>query len=146
MEHNKVNLIKLINQLYRYTQCHIDEVLTKFNLSSGTYPFLLVLNNKEGVSQNFISKELSVDKSMSARAIKRLLELGYVKKEENETDCRACKLFLTDKAKKIIPDIITEINNWIDEITGELNNEEKERVISFLDNILSRAKQCKKDR
>ncbi|MBC2581200.1 hypothetical protein [Clostridium sp. DJ247] len=59
MKHDKTQLIKLVNQLYRCTQSHIDEALTKFNLSSGTYPFLLVLNRNEGISQNFISKELN---------------------------------------------------------------------------------------
>ena len=143
MKKDRPSLTKVTNCLYRYTQSYTDEALAKFQLSSGTYPFLLKLYHNEGISQNQISKELNVDKAMSARSIKRLIELGYISKEENEEDNRAYRLFLTDKAKNIVPDIINEINKWIDIITEDISDIEKEQVINFLEKILNNAKKHK---
>jgi DNA-binding MarR family transcriptional regulator len=143
MKDDRPSLIKLTNYIYRYTQSYTDEVLAKYNLSSGTYPYLLRLNKNEGISQNQISKILNVDKAMSARAVKRLIELEYIKKEENEEDTRAYKLYLTDKAKAIIPNIIAELDRWIDMISEGLKEEEKKNVLYSLQIIMDNAEKHK---
>lgn len=144
MEEKKSHLIKLINKLYRYTQSYIDEALKRFNLSSGTYQFLLVLSKNEGISQNEISKRLNVDKAMSARSVKRLMKLGYIRKGVDEEDCRACRLYLTDSAKAIIPEIIIEINKWINIITKDSSEDEQRDAVDFLSKALMNAKGFKK--
>ncbi|WP_234118061.1 MarR family winged helix-turn-helix transcriptional regulator [Clostridium hydrogenum] len=137
------NLTKLTANIYRCTQCYLDKKFEKFELTIGTYPYLLVLNRLEGISQNDISKELDVDKAASARAIKKLIELGYVIKEENKEDIRAYKLYITDKAKAILPEILETIHGWID-ILVEGNNEERiETSMNFLEDVLQNAKKHK---
>lgn len=143
MEDKRPFLIKIINKLYRYTQFYTDNVLQKFQLSSGTYPYLLILYENEGISQNQISKELNVDKAMSARTIRRLIELNYIKKEEDAEDCRAYRLYLTDKSRAIIPQIINEIDNWIYLISKDSNLGEQELAVEFLSKALNNAKNYK---
>jgi len=143
MRKGRPSLIKFTNTLYRITQAYSDEALKKYELSSGTYPFLMKLNEKEGISQNQISKELSVDKAMSARSISKLIDLGYIRKENDETDSRAYKLYLTDKAKEIIPDIQDIINNWIDFITEDFEEEEKDQIVRLAEKALNNAKRFK---
>jgi len=143
MRKERPSLIKFTNTLYRITQAYTDEALKKYELSSGTYPFLLKLNEKEGISQNQISKELSVDKAMSARSISKLIELGYIRKENDEADSRAYKLYLTDKAKGIIPDIKCIIHNWIDIITEDFEEEEKDQIVKLAEKALNNAKRFK---
>lgn len=145
MQDKRSPLIKLINKLYRYTQSYTDDALKKFNLSSGTYPFLLMLSRNESISQNQISKKLNVDKAMSARAIKRLIDLGYVKKDVDEEDSRAYRLFLTDSAKVIIPEIIDEIDKWIDIITSDSSEDDQRLAVDFLHKALINAKKYKED-
>lgn len=140
MKDKRPSLIKLINILYRCTQAHTDEVLEKFQLSSGTYPFILALKENEGICQNQICRDLNVDKAMSARSIKKLIELGYITKEENTEDSRAYKLYLTEKAKKIIPEIISELQHWIDTITEGIPKEETDIAINVLGKALYSAK------
>ena len=99
-------LLKLNNKIFRTTQGYLDKVLKKYELSSGLYPYLLVLRENEGISQNQISKELGFDKAMSARTITKLIKLGYLNRKEDEDDSRAYKLYLTEKAKVTIPNVI----------------------------------------
>ncbi len=140
MKEDRPSLLKLTNYLYRYTQSHMDQVLEEFQLSSGSYPFLLMLNKNEGISQNQISKELNVDKAMSARTIKRLIELDYIKKEENPNDARAVRLYLTDRAKAVLPKLVLELRGWVDIITEGLTIQEKEAVVGILEKIMDNAR------
>ncbi|MEG0771751.1 MarR family transcriptional regulator [Clostridium sp.] len=136
-------LIKFVNTISRITQSYTDEAMAKFNLTTGTYPFLLVLYNNEGINQNEISKELNVDKALSARAIKKLIELQFIEKKNDEKDSRAYKLYLTDKGKEIVPEIKKEILHWISIITADLCTEEKVILGQLLDKVLNNAKEYK---
>ncbi|GFZ30681.1 MarR family transcriptional regulator [Clostridium zeae] len=143
MDDSRTSLIKLVNKLYRSTQAQLDVSLEKFNLTSGMYSYILILENHEGISQNCISKKLNVDKAMSARTIKKLIELDYIRKEVDEEDSRAYRLFLSDKARKIIPEIKKEIRDWIDIISLGSHEEDVDKVIAFLNNALKNAKNYK---
>lgn len=133
-------LIKLTNNIYRCTQVYIDRKLKKYSLTTGTYPYLLVLSKKEGINQNDISKELNVDKAMSARTIKKLMSLGYIRKEENRKGVRSYKLYVTDKAKSIIPEIIDTIHSWIDILVDGNDRENIDTSVEFLERILQNGK------
>ena len=143
MNDRRASLVKLANMLYRCTQAYTNEVLKKYRLGSGNYPFLMILFKNEGINQNQISRELNVDKAMSARVIKNLIELGYLMKEEDPEDSRAFKLYLTEAAKAIIPDIKKELRIWNETITKDLSENEKDKIIDLLSMVLKNAKNCR---
>jgi len=143
MTSGKPSLTKLANNLYRCTQAYTNMALSKYQLSSGTYPFLLTLYVKEGISQNQISRELNIDKAMSARAIQKLSKLGYLKKEGNNDDSRAYKLFLTDMGKELVPLVKEELLRWNEIITKDLEEDEEEKIIDILSKVLENAIKCK---
>jgi len=136
-------LIKLNNKIFRTTQVYLDKVLKGYDLSSGSYPYLLILREHEGISQSRISSELDCDKAMSARTITKLINLGYLDRREDETDSRAYKLYLTEKAKVIIPKVLDEIHKLVHLITVDLNEEEKITTIDSLNVILNNIKKIK---
>lgn len=130
-------LIKYNSKIFRNTQIYLDRVLKKYELSSGSYPYLFTLEENEGISQNKISKELGCDKAMSARTISKLIALGYIYKSEDKTDSRAYKLYLTEKAKRVIPRVHEEIYTLVALITEGITTEEKLITIDSLKKILS---------
>ena len=135
-----MGLIKLNNRVFRTTQGYLDEVLKEYELSSGSYPYLLILRENEGISQNKISKELGCDKAMSTRTITKLIKLGYLDREEDKDDSRAYKLYLTEKAKGIIPKVLEEIHKLVHLITKDLNEREKIITIESLNKVLNNIK------
>lgn len=143
MQEENGALIKYINTISRITQIYTDEAMVKLNLTSGTYPFLLVLYRKEGINQNEISRELNVDKAMSARSIKKLIDLQYIEKKEDERDSRAYKLYLTEKGRAIVPEIKKEIQQWIKVITNDFSKDEAVLLEELLSRVLSNAKKHK---
>lgn len=140
----KRNLLnKYISMIYRASQGYVDKALKKYDLSSGTYPFILALYDNEGINQNALSEYVKVDKALSARAIKRLIELGYVKKIINNKDARAYKLYLTEKAKAVVPEVREALDAWLHIITNGLTEEEKETAECLLQNMYMNIKESK---
>jgi DNA-binding MarR family transcriptional regulator len=141
MQNARIPITKLTGGIYRNTVEYTNEVFKKYSLGSGTYPYLMILyNNKEGISQNQISRELAVDKALSARVIKKLIDLDYIRKETNTKDSRAYCLYLTDKAKTIIPAMKEELGIWNEIMTQNLTEEEKDNITDLLSKVLGNIK------
>jgi DNA-binding MarR family transcriptional regulator len=140
MEDDTMNFIKINSNIFRSIQTYLDKVLKKYELSSGSFRYLFVLEKNEGISQNKISKEIGNDKAMSARTITKLIELKYVYKEEDAKDNRAYNLYLTAKAKEVIPKIREEIHTLVDIVTEELSEEEKSTTMNSLKVIYDKTK------
>lgn len=139
MGNESMNLMMLNSKIYRNTQSYLDKVLKQYDLSSGSFRYLFIMEKNEGLCQSRISELIGHDKAMSARTISRLTEVGYVVKIEDQLDSRAYKLYLTDKARLILPQIRKEIDKLIELITGELTAEEKEITLSSLVKVLNKA-------
>lgn len=129
-----------ISKIYRYKDSYLSRKFKKYNLSSGSFSYLLTLSRNEGISQIQISKEVGNDRAMSARTINKLIEQGFIYKVQDENDGRAYKLYLTDKGKQILPFIQKEIQEVIDFLTRDLTEDEKEITINSLKNIFEKSK------
>lgn len=143
MEKEAMHFIQLNSKIFRNTQIYLDKVLKKYELSSGSCPYLFILEKNEGISQNQISKEIGNDKAMSARTITKLIALDYVYKKEDERDSRAYKLYLTVKAKDVMPKIHEEIQTMVNLVTEDLSEEEKLNTMKSLKKIFDSTQRLK---
>jgi len=113
---------------------------SKFGIGSGQYVFLIHLYSNDGINQECISSNLNIDKGTTARALKRLEELGYIMRVVDEEDKRAYRVFLTDKAKYIEKEffeILAEANRVL---TKDFTEEEKALAISLLKRMVNNSK------
>jgi len=136
-------LLKLNNKIFRYTQIYLDKVLKEFDLSSGSYPYLLILKDKDGINQNRISEELGYDKAMTTRTLAKLINIGYLDRIKDDDDYRANKIYLTDKGKEVCVKILGKVHELVQLITTDLNEEEKVTTIDSLNKILCNIKKIK---
>lgn len=143
MEIENMHFIILNNKIFRNNQIHLDKMLKKFELSSGSMPYLFILERKEGVSLHELSRKIGNDKAMTTRTIKRLIELDYVDKVGKEGDCRAYQLYLTQKAKGVLPEIHRKTQEIVDLITVDLSQEEKDVTLSSMRKIFIRTQQLR---
>ncbi len=133
-----MHFIMLNNKIFRNNQIQLDKVMKKYGLSSGSMPYLFILEKNEGVSLHQLSQKIGNDKAMTTRTIKRLIELGYVYRVGKDGDCRAYQLYLTEKAKVILPRIHGEIEELVDLITEDLTPREKEITLAAMKKIFMR--------
>ena len=136
-------LLKLNNKIFRYTQIYLDKVLKEYQLSSGSYPYLLILKNNDGINQNRISEELGYDKAMTTRTLAKLINIGYLDRIKDDDDYRANKIYLTEKGKDVIVKILGKVQELVQLITLDLNEDEKEITIESLNKILCNIKKVK---
>ena len=130
-------LLKLNNKIFRTTQVYLDKVLKKYELSSGSYPYLLMLRHEDGINQNQISEKLGYDKAMTTRTLTKLMKLGYLERNKDETDHRANNIYLTKKANVVIENILDEIHELVQFMTKDMDDEEQINTIKYLKKILA---------
>ncbi|MEY8353120.1 MarR family winged helix-turn-helix transcriptional regulator [Lachnospiraceae bacterium 54-53] len=133
-------LSKFTGSIYRCTQAYTNEILKQYGLSCGSCSYLMTLYHNDGINQNQISRELDIDKAMSAREIKKLIRLGYVEKEVDRGDARAYRLHLTERGRSVIPDIRQVLHAWNDAVTRNLDETERKELIRLLDVVLKEAR------
>ena len=133
-------LLKLNNKIFRYTQIYLDKVLKEYELSSGSYPYLMILKDKDGINQNRISEELGYDKAMTTRTLAKLIDIGYLDRIKDDDDFRANKIYLTEKGKNVTVKVLEKIHELVRLVTLDLNEEEKVNTIDSLNKILCNIK------
>jgi len=142
---NQESIVRLISCIYRYSQIHIAKKLGAYNIGSGQFSFLMALYHCDGVSQESIAKTLRVDKATTARAIKKLIETGYVFKERNPLDKRMYQVFLTERAKKIKPKIVKILSEWTEFLRSDFTKEERVLFTKLLKKIVKNASSIKQN-
>ncbi|WP_297424740.1 MarR family winged helix-turn-helix transcriptional regulator [Clostridium sp.] len=143
MERENIHFLMLNSKIFRNARIYLDRVLKKYEISSGSISYIFTLEKNEGISQNKLSKEIGNDKAMSARTIAKLIELDFVYKKQDEKDSRAYNLFLTAKAKELIPQIRKDIQVVVNLVTEDLTEEEKLITTRSLKKILNRTQKLK---
>lgn len=143
MTRENIHFLMLNSKIFRNTQIFLDKVLKKYELSSGSIPYIFNLEKNEGITQNKLSKELGNDKAMSARTIAKLIELEFVYKKQDEKDGRAYNLYLTEKAKELIPKINEDIQSVVNLVTEDLTEDEKINTTKSLKKILAKIQRLK---
>ncbi|GLX70813.1 MarR family winged helix-turn-helix transcriptional regulator [Paenibacillus glycanilyticus] len=123
-ETETMHFIMLNSKIFRNTQIYLDRIIKEYELSSGSLPYLLFLDKNEGISQNKLSEEIGNDKAMSARTISKLIQLDYLYKEQHEKNSRAYRLYLTEKAKQILPVIHEKVQGMVGLFTEDLTEED----------------------
>ncbi len=138
-----MHFIMLNNKIFRNNQIQLDKVMKKYGLSSGSMPYLFILEKSEGVSLHQLSQKIGNDKAMTTRIIKRLIELDYVDKVGKDGDCRAYQLYLTEKAKAVLPRMHGDVQAIVDLISVDLSVEEKAVTLAAMKKILMRTQQLR---
>jgi len=128
-----------ISILYRYAQSFIGKCLKSYDIGSGQYVFLLELYKDDGRKQEDLAKELNIDKGTTARAIANLEEHGYLTKEVDKKDKRANRVYLTQKAYEVKPQIHLALLEWTNIITLGLSESEVETALKLLKKMAANA-------
>ena len=110
--------------LYRCSQKYYDKVLDAYQLGSGQLPFLIFIYENEGITMNGLAQLGCYDKGTVTKGVQRLEEVGYVTIEVSPTDKRVRTLRTTAKAKEIIGQIYLIRQQWWDQITQNMSEDE----------------------
>jgi len=126
---------KWISVIYRRYQMEITRELKYLNLSSSQYIYLVQLYKGDHVTQDWLAKELHLDKSSTARAVKQLEVKGYIEKKANPDDKRSQFICLTKEAHSIKKELFAVLDGWNEKMTAKLSDQEYELLYDMLKEI-----------
>lgn len=130
---------KWVSMIDRYGQMYIERTYQKYGIGYGQVKFLMLLYQKDGVSQDTLATELRMDKATTTRAIQKLENVGFVKRFPCKEDRRVNLVYLTEEAIKIEQEIKAILATWTDVITKDFSEEEKEQLIEMLKKVADNA-------
>lgn len=92
--------LRCIGLLNRNFKQYSERELEPYGLTNGLYLYLLYVSHFPGCSLVNLRDGLGADKAYVTRAVAKLCDLGYIKKEQREGDGRSYCLFLTERGEE----------------------------------------------
>ncbi|WP_339294031.1 MarR family transcriptional regulator [Paenibacillus sp. FSL W7-1279] len=89
------------------------------------------------MNQKTLSEQLMVDKTTTAKAIRKLESEGYIRKEIDPIDLRNQKIYLTDSGRAVVPKIEEALAEVMEIGTEGISAEEYLELIRLLKIILN---------
>ncbi|QDP41164.1 MarR family winged helix-turn-helix transcriptional regulator [Radiobacillus deserti] len=103
----------------------------EYALTKGQYLYIVRICENPGIIQEKLAEMIKVDRTTTARAIKKLEINGFIEKKEDEHNKKIKKIFPTEKGKEVYPLIIRE-NDYSNNIALEGFSEKEVETISNL--------------
>ena len=107
-------------------------------LSMPQFSILMQLHHRGNCAVGDISERFDITNAAASQLVDKLVQGGFIKREEDPQDRRAKMLNLTDKGRDLIQRGIEERYRWVDELAGKLSVEERSKVTEAL-NIMTQA-------
>lgn len=125
-------ILREVGMLARAIQSISDIKFKEINLQRGQFVFLTRVCENYGINHIDLSNLLKVDKATTTKAIQKLIDLGYITKEQDEKDKRMWRLYPTKKAQSVYPIIIIEENRNIAVCFKDFTEPDKQQVYNLV--------------
>lgn len=121
---SKIKIGRYISKLTKYTHGYLGRELKTIDIGRGEFAHLMALYQKDLVTQDYLARNVHVDKGSTAKVIKSLLEQGYITKTVSPDDKRANLIQLTDKAWELEKKITPIFKNWNEILKKDISDGE----------------------
>lgn len=118
--------------IHRSRHAFLRERFGGLDIEPRLLPLLRRLYGSERLRQEDLSAESGLDKSTIARAVRRVIDLGYVTRVPCLEDRRAYHLMLTEKARMLIPELDAAMDEWAAGVTAGFSDEELRQLDGYL--------------
>ena len=117
--------IFLLAKAYQRAHAEMKRRLADYGLTSVQHLVLSTLWLDGGSTAVALGKQLVLDKATLSGIIDRLSESDWIYKKKDEQDNRVYRLYLTDKAKQLMPNLVELIVQFDADLLADLTTEEK---------------------
>ncbi|MBP1967709.1 MarR family winged helix-turn-helix transcriptional regulator [Paenibacillus aceris] len=125
-----------ISAIYRHMQVLISSELAPYRIGSGQYIFLMAIAFQQPITQKALNEKLYIDKTTTAKAITKLEEEGYVRRETDPADNRYHLLYLTDSGREVVPKVQEALARVKNKTRKGITDEEYDLFLSLLNIVL----------
>ncbi len=126
------NPFKDISILYRKSHIWLNNDCTICGLTAAQALVILVLCDFGSLTQDEMTKVLSLDKSVVAKTVSKLDETGFLTRRKNTGDKRTYDLFPTEKAKSVHKILKEKLENVYVRMTQKMTDGERKEFKRLL--------------
>ncbi|MDP1713145.1 MAG: MarR family transcriptional regulator [Anaerolineales bacterium] len=101
-------------------------------LSMPQFSILMQLHHKGPCGLSEISERFDVTAAAASQLVDKLVQAGYLEREEDPNDRRAKLLTLSNKGRELINQGAEERHRWMDDLGATLSSEERDKVSEAL--------------
>lgn len=116
---------KSISILYRKSHIWLNNGCARYGLTAAQAVVILIVCDFKALTQDDITKRLSLDKSVIAKTVTKLEELGFIVRTTNARDKRTYDICPTKKAWAVYPAIRDQIDASFTRMTQQMTAEEQ---------------------
>lgn len=128
-------VLRFVGTLSRAINSKADYKYKKFDLQKGQYMFITRVCENPGINFVNLSNMLKVDQATTTKAVKKLIDIGYLNKEQDENDKRGYKLTPTTKALEVYEFIIEEESKQLEISFKGFSEEEKQMATRLIERM-----------
>jgi DNA-binding MarR family transcriptional regulator len=132
MDNSKIPLGLLVSMIHRTRMMYLNDKMSDLDISAGQFPFILILSEEEGITQEEMAAHFHIDKGTVARALKKLEDNEYLFRKIDSENRRRYLIYLTEKGRKSVPQIINIDNEWEDNLCSKFSEFEYEKLFDIL--------------
>ena len=125
MENNMDSPFKSISILYRKSHIWLNNSCAGLALTAAQAVVILIVCDFGTLTQDEITKRLGLDKSVVAKTVTKLEELGFLQRATNPRDKRTYDIQPTEKAWQVYPGVKEQVEDCFDRMTREMTAREK---------------------
>ncbi len=120
----KYPLSKYASIINRFGMQFFDQELNDAQIGAGQYFFLARIQEEQGLSAQELACKGHFDKATATRALQRLEELSYIRRETDREDKRKCRFYTTEQAEPIVKKVCDAVEKWNRVLQRDLTQEE----------------------
>ena len=133
------DIIRDITEITRCGAQYRTDSFAPMGLKACHASYLMEICAEPGISQDRLAGRICINKSNVARQAAFLEEGGFITRVSCQNDKRVMRLYPTDKAKELLPQIAQIMDTWEDLLTHGLSEDEKEILATLLARMKIRA-------
>ena len=113
----------------------IDSALDGYGLSRTQWRLLAYVLRDEGMTQTELARCLELERASVGQAIDTLEKKDLLKRKKAKGDRRVWRIFPTDKARQLLPELRDTIDEIYDQMFDGFSDDEIKKLHNFLDRI-----------
>ena len=133
------DLMRQVSVTARCAAAFRCERLEPLGIRGPQYAMILRICREPGITQEALSRALCIHKSNIARQVEKLEAAGFVTRQGDDEDRRVSRLYPSEEAKRIVPEILDALRSWSAYLTAEMTPEEMEQITPLFEKIRRRA-------
>lgn len=121
-------IIRTIGSVSRSVQTTSNHRFKELDLDNNLFIYVIRVCERPGMFLGELADHLSIDRTTSFRAVKKLVKLGYLQLQDDPDNQKIKRVFPTDKGQMLYPQLHAYEQEQSDQLLSQLTDQEKTQL------------------